>query len=67
MAYGLVDLSLVWTSASDRWTVGLYGKNLTDEEYRVGGYSFPGALLGDSIIGFYGPPQTVTATVGVKF
>jgi iron complex outermembrane receptor protein len=66
-AYWLVDLSLVWTSASDRWTVGVYGKNLTDEEYRVGGYSFPGALLGDSIIGFYGPPQTVTATVGVKF
>jgi iron complex outermembrane receptor protein len=66
-AYWLVDLSLVWTSASDRWTVGVYGKNLTDEEYRVGGYNFPGALLGDSVIGFYGPPQTVTATVGVKF
>ncbi|MFO0285365.1 MAG: TonB-dependent receptor [Brevundimonas sp.] len=66
-AYWLVDLSLVWTAASDRWTVGVYGKNLTDEAYRVGGYNFPGALLGNSVIGFYGPPQTVTATVGVKF
>lgn len=66
-AYWLYDASIVWTSASDRYTLGLHGKNLSDEEYRVGGYSFPGALTGDSLIGFYGPPQTVTATFGLKF
>ena len=66
-AYSLVDLSVVWTDPSDRYTVGLYGKNLTDEEYRVGGYSFPGALFNDSLIGYYGPPQTVTASLQVKF
>ena len=66
-AYSLVDLSIVWTDPSDRFTVGLYGKNLTDEEYRVGGYNFPGALFNNSIIGYYGPPQTVTASLQVKF
>lgn len=66
-AFALVDLSIVWTDPTDRFTVGLYGKNLTDEEYRVGGYNFPGALFNDSLIGYYGPPQTVTASLQVKF
>ena len=66
-AYSLVDLSIVWTDPTDRYTLGLYGKNLTDEEYRVGGYNFPGALFNDSVIGYYGPPQTVTASLQVKF
>lgn len=66
-AYSLVDLSIVWTDPTDRFTLGLYGKNLTDEEYRVGGYNFPGALFNNSIIGYYGPPQTVTASLQVRF
>ncbi|WP_420477929.1 TonB-dependent receptor [Brevundimonas sp. FT23028] len=66
-AYTLVDLSIVWTDPSDRWTLGLYGKNLTDEEYKVGGYNFAGAAFNDSLIAYYGPPQTVTATVQFKF
>ncbi|HEV2081734.1 MAG TPA: TonB-dependent receptor [Brevundimonas sp.] len=63
--FALVDLSATWTY--DRFVVGIYGKNLTDERYRVGGYNFPGALLDNSIIGYYGPPRTVTASVTVKF
>ena len=66
-AYWMYDASLVWTSASDNLTLGLHGKNLGDERYKVGGYSFPGALTGDSIIAFYGAPRTVTATLGLKF
>ncbi len=66
-AYWMVDASIVWTSASDRLTFGVHGKNLADESYKVGGYSFPGALTGDSIIAFYGAPRTITATLGVKF
>ncbi len=65
--FALVDLSLVWTSASDRWQVGLHGKNLTNQKYRIGGYNFPGALFDDSIIAFYGPPRTVTGTVEFRF
>jgi iron complex outermembrane receptor protein len=66
-AYTLVDLSVVWTDPTDRYTIGLHGKNLTDEEYRVGGYNFAGATFNNSLIGYYGPPQTVTATVQFKF
>ena len=66
-AYSVVDLSIVWTDPTDRFTVGLYGKNLTDEEYRVGGYNFPGALFNNSIIGYYGPPRTFTASLKVNF
>ena len=66
-AYWMYDASIVWTSSDDRLTFGVHGKNLGDERYRVGGYTFPGALTGNSIIGFYGPPRTVTATLGLKF
>ncbi|MGZ8363870.1 MAG: TonB-dependent receptor [Caulobacteraceae bacterium] len=66
-AYWLFDASVVWTSPDDRYTVGLHGHNLADEEYRVGGYVFPGALLGNSVTGFYGPPRTFTLSVGAKF
>ena len=66
-AYSLVDLSIVWTDPTDRFTLGLYGKNLTDEEYRVGGYAFPGALFDNSRSGSSGPPQTVTASLQVRF
>ncbi|WP_226636530.1 TonB-dependent receptor [Brevundimonas poindexterae] len=66
-AYALVDLSAIWTAPSERWSIGVFGKNLTDEEYRVGGYNFPGALFNDSIIGYYGPPRTVTGSIQIKF
>ena len=66
-AFVLVDLAAVWTSPDDKWTVGVFGKNLTDEEYRVGAYTFPGALFNNSLIGYYGPPRTVTASIQVKF
>ena len=65
--FWMFDASLVWTSSNDRLTVGVHGKNLSDEQYRVGGYVFPGALFGDSLIGYYGAPRTVTATIGLKF
>jgi iron complex outermembrane recepter protein len=66
-AFWMFDASLVWTAANDRLSVGVHGKNLSDEAYRVGGYVFPGALTGDSLIGYYGAPRTVTATVSFKF
>lgn len=65
--YWMFDASVVWTAADDRLTFGVHGKNLTDERYKIGGYSFPGALTGDSIIAFYGAPRTITATLGLRF
>ncbi|MDZ4777878.1 MAG: TonB-dependent receptor [Alphaproteobacteria bacterium] len=68
----LLDLSAVWTSSNGHLTVGLHGKNLSDERYRTALYNFaypPAGFLGfdSSYTAFYGPPRTVTATIGVKF
>ncbi|MGE0740082.1 MAG: TonB-dependent receptor [Hyphomonadaceae bacterium] len=66
-AYTLYNASLTWTSDSDHLRLGLHALNLGDEEYRVGGYNFPGATFGNSIIGFYGPPQTITGSIEFRF
>lgn len=34
-SFGLLDASVTWRSATDRWNVSLWGRNLTDEEYRT--------------------------------
>ncbi len=66
-AYWIYDTSLVWNSESGRYQLGLHGKNLGDEEYRIGGYNFNAPLTGNALIGFYGPPRTWAATFGVSF
>nr|WP_313429199.1 TonB-dependent receptor [Brevundimonas diminuta] len=65
--YWLYDATLMWTSPDARYRVSLAGRNLGDERYRAGGYNFPGAITGDSVIGFYGPPRTVTLSVTARF
>ncbi len=37
--YALVDASIVYNDDSG-WSLGLYGRNLTDKEYRTSGYTF---------------------------
>lgn len=68
----LFDLSAVWTSSGGHLSFGLHGKNLTDERYRTALYNFaypPASFLGadSSYSAFYGPPRSLTATLGVKF
>ena len=65
--YTLLDAAIVWTTRDERFQLSLTGRNLTDARYRIGGYSFPGALFGNSIIGFYGPPRTFTLSGEVRF
>jgi iron complex outermembrane receptor protein len=38
--FALLDASIVWRSAGDRWSIGLHGKNLTDTRYKTSGYVF---------------------------
>lgn len=38
--YGLFDANLTWSSANDRFSLGLHGKNLFDKEYITSGYQF---------------------------
>ena len=42
-AYQLFDASLVYHGPANRWTLGVYGKNLTDKKYKTSGYSFVSA------------------------
>ncbi len=76
--YGMLNASIMWESQEGDWYASLHGKNLSDEEYLVGGYDFVGApdadgnfapgLGGDTtLIGYYGDPRTVHLTVGYRF
>jgi iron complex outermembrane receptor protein len=65
--YTLIDASVSWTSANERFQLSAHGRNLGDERYRIGGYNFPGALFADSVIGFFGPPRTFTVSAELRF
>jgi len=75
--YGLANFSVSWYNTDGDWNVGLHVKNLTDEEYMVGGYQFVGVnddgsyapgLGGDNtLISYYGDPRTVSLTVSYQF
>ena len=64
-SFSLIDLSAVWTSGDGKYQLGLHGRNLGDEEYIAAAYDF--ATVASSVIGFYGPPRTVTGTFTVNF
>ena len=66
-AFTLVDLTASWAPEGGRYKVSVAGKNLTDERYRTGGYNFGVATYNNSVIGFYGPPRTYSASLEVKF
>jgi iron complex outermembrane receptor protein len=66
-AFWLFDAAVYWTSDNDRWRVGIYGRNLSDERYITSGYNFPGAATDNSVLAFYGNPRTVSASVEVRF
>ncbi|HYI64585.1 MAG TPA: TonB-dependent receptor [Allosphingosinicella sp.] len=57
----LWDANLVWRSDDDRWTIGLHGRNLTDERYITAGYNFlgqnpdTGAFLRNAVTGAFIP------------
>ncbi len=63
--FALLEASIRFTSADERWTVLISGQNLTDEEYREHGFDLsaaPGVQLG-----YYGAPRTVSANVRFNF
>jgi iron complex outermembrane recepter protein len=41
--FALFDASIVYTAPGDRWSIGVFGKNLLDEEYKTSGYTFVSA------------------------
>ena len=52
-SYGLLDARVALQSAEARWEVALFGKNLTDELYRVDAIPF----LGD-VFSRFGAPRS---------
>ena len=64
-AYTLVDLTATYYSPDGGWNLGLQGRNLTDEEYRVAGYNFD--TLPALQTGFYGAPRTIALTGSYNF
>ena len=81
-AYQLYDASLVYRAPGGRWTLGVYGKNLTDERYRTSGYTYMAANATTGVLNtpltsalgkegilttFYGNPRQVFVTATVNF
>lgn len=64
-AFTLLNLSAVWSSDDGKYQLGLHGRNLGDEEYIAAAYDFPTVV--SSVIGFYGPPRSVTLSGTVNF
>tara|TARA_R110002124_G_scaffold158341_1_gene325476 strand:+ start:1147 stop:3426 length:2280 start_codon:yes stop_codon:yes gene_type:complete len=75
--YGLLNFGVNWYSNDGHWNAGLHWKNVTDEEYLVGNYAFvtptgngdftPGLGGDNTLIGYYGDPETISLTVGYVF
>lgn len=61
--YTLINAGLIWQH-SRQLSYSLQATNLGDKAYRTDGYNI-GAL--GVLNGFYGPPRTVTASIGYKF
>lgn len=64
--YALWDASLVYSAPGDRWTLGVYGKNILDKEYITSGYSYiqQDAVTGAVIPGANGNPIPTLGTQG---
>lgn len=75
-AFGILNLGVTWESNKGNWYGGLHAKNVTDEEYMVGGYNFVGVddngnflpgLGGDqTLIAYFGDPSTYHLTIGYR-
>ncbi len=74
----LVDASIIYTSDSGLYSIGVHGKNLFDKEYIVAGYNFVAGGVGGApfiptlgregtLTGFYGDPRRVFVTAQVNF
>jgi len=63
--YWLYDARVVWADASDRYTVGLYGQNLSDEVYKTDAQEF--SSIGNIRTAYYGAPRTWMVKLTAKY
>ncbi|WOF45703.1 TonB-dependent receptor (plasmid) [Sphingopyxis indica] len=64
--FALLDASLVYTAPGDRWSLGIFGRNLTNKKYKTSGYTFvvTDPTTGAIIPGANGLPQSALGTEG---
>jgi iron complex outermembrane receptor protein len=64
--FTLWDMSLIWSPASERWRLGLYGKNLSDKRYTVAGLDITLGLE-DNYTLYYGNPRQYWLDLRYRF
>lgn len=63
--YWLYDASLLWTHDNGILSVGVYGRNLSDEVYRTDGQEF--SSVGNIRTVYYGAPQTWSLVITARY
>lgn len=63
-SYTWYDASLTWYSAGDRYSLGLWGRNLTEEEVSTNGFISPFTTL---VYGPVRPPRTYGVSFAMNF
>ncbi|HEY3812511.1 MAG TPA: TonB-dependent receptor [Caulobacteraceae bacterium] len=64
-AYWVDDAQLVWNSADDRYSLGLYAKNIGNQVYRTDAENF--ATVGGIMTDYYGDPRTYNITFRYRY
>lgn len=63
-AYATIDANITYTSADDRWSLGLFGRNLSKTVYYTGGIQT--AFIGGLVAANIAPPRTYGIRLGVR-
>lgn len=64
-AYWLYDARVVWSDASDRYSIGVYGQNLSDEVYKTDAQEF--SSIGNIRTAYFGAPRTWMIKLTAKY
>lgn len=63
--YWTYDARVVWSDPASRYTVGLYGQNLSDEVYKTDAQEF--STVGGIRTAYYGAPRTWMLKVSARY
>lgn len=63
-SYAVLDANLTYSPPSDRWSIGLFGRNLASRAYYTGGIKT--VFVGDLFAANIGPPRTYGIQGGIK-
>ncbi len=64
-SYWLYDARVVWNDPTDRYSIGVYGQNLSDEVYKTDAQEF--SSIGNIRTAYYGAPRTWMVKFTAKY